>query len=128
MKTIHTKRITTMKTLILNIVVILFAVGYTPSLAQDTPCNCCTEEHKAFDFWIGSWEVTTPDGNSAGTNKITKVEGNCIIRENWISAKSGYTGSSTNFYNSESKQWEQLWIDNAGAHLKLRMEGNVIIE
>ncbi len=52
-----------------------------------------------------------------------------MIRENWISAKAGYTGTSTNFYNQITGQWEQLWIDNTGAHLKLKgnRQGNQMI-
>lgn len=107
-------------------VVILF--GYI-GLPQDESCACCTENHKAFDFWIGKWTVTNPDGTAAGNSLITKSERDCVIRENWVSAKGGYTGTSTNFYNRISGQWEQLWIDNSGVHLKLKGngEGNQMI-
>ena len=43
-----------------------------------------------------------------------------MLMESWSSAKAGYTGTSLNFYNRNTQQWEQLWIDNAGAHLKLK--------
>jgi len=43
-----------------------------------------------------------------------------VIKENWKSAKAGHTGTSTNFFNKETNQCEQLWIDNTGAHLKLK--------
>jgi len=23
--------------------------------AQTTSCNCCTEKHDEFNFWVGSW-------------------------------------------------------------------------
>jgi len=97
--------------------------------AQEESCACCTENHEAFDFWIGTWEVTNPDGTAAGKNTIVKSENNCVMRENWVSAKGGYTGTSTNFYNQNSGQWEQLWIDNTGAHLKLKgnRHGNQMI-
>lgn len=95
---------------------------FTSVSAQNTkPCNCCTEDSKAFDFWIGEWNVTNANnGAAAGTSKISREEGGCVIRENWISASSSYTGTSLNFYNAAEKQWEQLWIDNTGAHLKLK--------
>ncbi|WP_350292403.1 hypothetical protein [uncultured Croceitalea sp.] len=89
-------------------------------LAQTSDCKCCSENHAAFDFWIGSWEVTNKDGSIAGKNTIVKIEGDCVLRENWTSATPGYTGTSLNFYNLKIKQWEQLWIDNSGAHLKLK--------
>ena len=92
-------------------------------------CNCCTEKHAEFDFWIGTWEVTNPDGSAAGKNVIDKIQDNCILRENWTSATPGYTGTSNNFYNIRTKQWEQIWIDNQGGnlHLKGNRKGNQMI-
>ncbi|MGB5497870.1 MAG: hypothetical protein WBM77_02975 [Maribacter sp.] len=100
--------------------VIVFAMTGFMGFAQDESCACCTENHKAFDFWVGTWQVTNPDGSPAGINTIVKSESDCVIRENWTSAKAGYTGTSTNFYNQITGQWEQLWIDNSGDHLKLK--------
>ncbi|MEL6917236.1 MAG: hypothetical protein AAFO99_05840 [Bacteroidota bacterium] len=88
--------------------------------AQDGACACCTANHHAFDFWIGTWEVTKPDGSPAGKNTIEKIENGCILKENWTSASSGYTGTSYNFFNLKTEQWEQTWIDNSGAHLYLK--------
>ncbi|EAQ99961.1 hypothetical protein [Maribacter sp. HTCC2170] len=96
----------------------LLIFGFS-GIAQDS-CNCCSENHKAFDFWIGSWDVVNPDGSAAGKSTIVKSEGDCVVRENWVSAKDGYTGTSTNFYNKVAEEWEQLWVDNSGAHLKLK--------
>jgi len=87
--------------------------------SQSEECKCCTENHKAFDFWVGEWEVTNPDGTLAGKNTIQKIQDNCILQENWQGA-SGNTGTSTNFYNLSTGQWEQLWVDNSGLHLKLK--------
>lgn len=89
------------------------------TLAQTVSCACCTENHKDFDFWVGKWEVTNSDGTKAGTNTIEKTQNNCVLKENWIGS-SGSTGASTNFYNLQTKQWEQLWVDNSGSHLRLR--------
>ena len=97
--------------------------------AQTNSCNCCSEKHSEFDFWEGSWTVTKPDGTPAGANNIDKIQDNCILRENWTSAKGGFTGTSYNFYNSETNQWEQLWLDNQGGtlHLKGNRKGNQMI-
>lgn len=97
----------------------LFICGFT-SFAQADKCACCTEDHKAFDFWLGNWEVTNTDGSTAGKNTIVKEQDGCILKENWTSATPGYTGASSNYYNLNTKQWEQLWIDNSGNHLKLK--------
>lgn len=98
--------------------------------AQSDACACCTDDHTAFDFWVGKWEVTKTDGSAAGKNTIEKIEGSCVLRENWTSANGTYTGTSYNFFNLSTKQWEQLWIDNAGNHLKLkgnRIDNNMIL-
>ncbi|WP_420601630.1 hypothetical protein [Flagellimonas sp.] len=100
--------------------ILIFAFSFLVNAQTDTSCNCCTEEYKAFDFWVGDWEVTNANGDPAGKNKISKEEGGCLIREDWTSASSGFTGTSLNFYNKGTKQWEQLWIDNSGNFLKLK--------
>lgn len=96
--------------------------------SQSEECKCCSENHKAFDFWVGEWKVTNPDGSLAGTNTIKKIQDDCILQENW-SGTSGNTGASINFYNLRTEQWEQLWIDNSGTHLKLKghRSGNKMI-
>ena len=108
-------------------VLIAFLVGFSSS-AQTADCSCCTEEHQAFDFWIGKWNVTDTQGKLVGTNVIEKVQDDCVLRENW-KGTSGATGTSTNFFNSTTKQWEQLWVDNSGSHLKLKgdKKGNQMI-
>lgn len=115
-----------MKQLLLFLILVFSPVYIN---AQNNACNCCTEKHTEFDFWIGNWEVTKPDGTPAGTNVIDKIQDNCILRENWTSATKGYTGTSNNFYNTTTKQWEQLWIDNQGQslHLKGNRVGNQMI-
>lgn len=97
--------------------------------SQNQTCNCCTEKHSEFDFWMGSWTVTNPDGTLAGSNIIDKIQDNCILRENWTSVTPGYTGTSTNFYNATANQWEQVWVDNQGGslHLKGHKAGNQMI-
>jgi hypothetical protein len=103
-----------------------FTVG-----AQNADCRCCSDQHTQFDFWIGNWQVVNPDGSAAGRNVIEKIQGDCVLRENWQSAKGNYTGTSTNFYNSKTEQWEQLWVDNQGGSLHLKgqkKENQMILE
>ncbi|MCX2720539.1 hypothetical protein [Lentiprolixibacter aurantiacus] len=95
----------------------LFSIQF--ALAQEKDCACCTENHSAFDFWIGDWEVFLPDGSVAGYNTIAKIQDKCALQEKWTSAKRDFKGTSYNYYNQTSGQWEQLWIDNAGTQLKL---------
>jgi len=36
------------------------------ALAADPPRDCSGPEYRQFDFWIGKFEVRTPDGEIAG--------------------------------------------------------------
>lgn len=106
----------------MKLLILLFSLMiFNSSLVAQTDdnCKCCTENHAAFDFWIGNWKVINPDGSLAGTNAINKIQDNCILRENWKSAKGNFTGTSFNFYNVKTNKWEQLWIDNQGSSLHL---------
>jgi hypothetical protein len=99
---------------------IVFLLSITTIVAQNAPCACCTEAHSNFDFWIGEWDVTLPNGAKAGENTIVKEQGGCVIKESWTSANGNFTGTSFNYYNTITEQWEQLWLDVAGTILKLK--------
>jgi len=117
-----------MKKVIPILVVVLLFV--TSLEAQNNPCACCTQDHAAFDFWLGKWEVTLPNGNKAGENVIEKIQGDCVLRENWKGANGNFTGTSYNFYNTATGLWEQLWLDTAGTILKLsgkRIDNQMIL-
>jgi hypothetical protein len=103
-----------------NLITITLLIMTLSLNAQTNSCNCCTEKHAEFDFWIGSWNVTNPDGTPAGKNIIEKEQDNCMLRENWTSAVGNFTGTSSNFYNTKTNQWEQIWLDNQGGTLHLK--------
>ena len=101
----------------------------SPILAQSA-CKCCTEQHRQFDFWVGDWEVFTSDGSLLGTNTIEIIQDSCLIRENWSSATSGFTGTSYNYFDSGQSEWMQVWVDNQGTSLLLRggvENGNMVL-
>lgn len=86
--------------------------------AQQPPAQDCSgPEHRAFDFWVGEWEVTS-SGRVAGTNSITLTQQGCILHEHWIGAGGG-TGESFNFYDRTTGKWNQVWISNRGVVLRL---------
>ena len=100
--------------------------------ARVYPCEQIPEFNQ-FDFWLGDWEVRTPDGSLAGHNTISKVQGGCAIQEQWRSA-SGASGTSTSFYIPSRDQWRQIWagsngtlIDMTGGMIdgELSMEGTI---
>ncbi len=87
-----------------------------PLSAQAAP-KCDTPDHRAFDFWVGDWDVTEK-GKPAGTNRVTLEESGCVIHEHWIGT-SGSTGQSFNFFDRQIGRWRQVWIDNGGNPLDL---------
>lgn len=80
---------------------------------------CSADEFRQFDFWIGHWSVqgaNSPVPNAE--NRITREAHGCFVREEYHNGQ-GYTGSSTNWYDRSTGQWNQLWIDNSGLVLRL---------
>ncbi|MEM9931572.1 MAG: hypothetical protein AAF840_17330 [Bacteroidota bacterium] len=88
-------------------------------LGQTPPCPCCTEQHQAFDFWIGEWEVKDTSGTVVGYNTIEQLEAGCLLTEHWRGT-SGATGRSFNYYQPADSTWNQNWMDNAGNPLILK--------
>ncbi|MDX1410277.1 MAG: hypothetical protein R3330_19135, partial [Saprospiraceae bacterium] len=83
-----------------------------------TPCN--TDDYRAFDFWLGQWDVT-PAGMPAPTAKssITSIQGGCAVLEEY-ETQSGFTGISINFYDSTTGKWHQSWMGNGGGAVHLQ--------
>lgn len=75
--------------------------------------SCNQPEYRQFDFWLGEWQVFTPDGKLAGHNIITLDFNKCVLREQY-STPQGYRGESLNTYDKNSNQWHQTWVDNSG--------------
>ena len=96
----------------------LLLAAAAPARAQGPP-GCTAPEHRQFDFWIGSWDVTTPpDGRVAGTNEIVSAHKGCALIENWVGAGGG-SGTSQNFYLPSTGKWYQNWIGAFGQALWL---------
>lgn len=87
-----------------------------PAWSQGAPCT--GEEHRAFDFWEGSWEVRVPDGRLAGHNTIEASLNGCVLHEHYTTPK-GYEGESFNVFDASRGVWHQTWVDNGGALLTL---------
>lgn len=84
--------------------------------AAASPCEA--PEYRQFDFWMGSWEVHTPDGKLAGVNSIEREYDGCILHERYMTDK-GFRGESLNTYDGGRKVWHQTWVDNQGTLLLL---------
>jgi len=88
-------------------------VSDAPASPQAPPPPCASAAYHQFDFWLGEWRVTAPNGQFAGHNSITREEAGCLLLETWTSAN-GTTGQSYNYYNPETGKWRQVWV-SAGA-------------
>lgn len=83
---------------------------------EPPPPPCSAPEHRQFDFWLGEWEVTGADGEPAGTNRIEKVLGGCVLQESWSGQSEG---KSFNIYSEADGRWHQTWVSDRGFHLRL---------
>lgn len=93
------------------------------------PVPCAAPEHRQFDFWLGEWEVTA-NGKLAGTNRITRLYGDCGLREEYTTP-GGYEGTSFNVFDTQRRVWHQTWVDNQGGALLLDgglRDGRMVLE
>lgn len=98
--------------------------------APSTAAPCATPEHRQFDFWVGEWQVRTPEGKVAGTNRIEREYDGCVVHERYTT-KRGYAGESLNTYDATRNVWHQTWVDNEGTLLQLEgalRDGRMILE
>ncbi len=85
-------------------------------IQAQSPCQ--SENHRAFDFWIGTWEVTLANTNQiAGYNHISLEMDSCVIKESWTGTKKS-RGESFNHYEPSIDKWKQKWVDNGGNNLE----------
>jgi hypothetical protein len=107
--------------------VLIFIISLTIAKVN---AACDSPQHKAFDFWLGEWQVTTPTGKVAGTNTIVKEYKDCVLREKY-NTPTGYSGESFNTYDAGRKIWHQTWVDNANTLLLLEgglKDGKMVLE
>lgn len=86
--------------------------------ANANPCDA-DPNYRAFDFWIGEWDVqpTGPNRAPIGSGPSSVIEkqlNGCMIQENWLPPGPSGQGKSFNTYNSVTKQWEQYYVDTRG--------------
>ncbi len=105
-----------------TIVLVLAALGLaSPAVAAPPaapPPACTAPEFRQFDFWLGDWDVFTPDGKPAGTNRVTRELGDCVIHEHWLGA-GGSRGESFNAWDARRGVWHQTWVSDRGGVLLL---------
>jgi hypothetical protein len=85
--------------------------------APPTPAPCAAPEYRAFDFWVGEWDVfANGSSTQVATSSIENMFGGCAIRETWKPLK-GSGGGSFSHYDGERHYWRQAWVDGSGARV-----------
>lgn len=75
------------------------------------PPACRTDPRAhALDFWVGDWEVRTPDGKLAGRSRVEAILGGCVLLESWEGTGGG-SGKSFNLFDRATGRWRQTWVD-----------------
>jgi hypothetical protein len=116
---------------------LLALLAATTAHAADTPAppaapklGCTSAESRAFDFWIGKWDVTDPTGKTVGHSRIESILSGCSISEHW-EGRSGFTGVSYNAWDAKAKAWHQFWVDAQGNVARLQggiAKGSMVLQ
>jgi hypothetical protein len=118
------KRIGVMKktSLLIAMVILAMVESANAQTTKPAPRPCETDaRHRQFDFWVGEWRVTTQQSQFIGDNRIERVEGGCLLQENWTDRR-GETGRSMNFFDAVLGKWRQVWVSPTGGALELTGE------
>ena len=113
-----------MRTLILVFALALAASARAQAQQQQQaqpaprPAPCAAQEFRQFDFWIGQWTVSGPDGKEQGRSRITREAGGCAVGEHWQGA-AGPPGVSINYFDRRDAKWHQHWVGGGGGVLHL---------
>ena len=59
-------------------------------------------------------------GKEVGKNTVEKQYNNCVLQENWISSGKS-RGTRYNYYDTKDNTWNQVWVDNSGFSLVLKV-------
>ncbi len=113
--------------------IIILTISFSNKIYSQTATKkpCSGEKYSQFDFWEGDWNVYDTSGKLIGTNKLVKMQNNCVMQENWASKTSKNKGTSYNYYNKVDDSWNQVWIDNSGFSLVLKgklIDGKMVLK
>ena len=105
-----------MRRILLLAVFLAFLIQPGRAQAADT---CHSAAYHQFDFFVGSWSVTTQAGKKIGTDEVTKEYGGCVIVEKWHDAGDPGGGIGLTGYQIGRKTWHQDFMDDGGFVLSI---------
>jgi hypothetical protein len=102
---------------LLVLAIALLAGNGSTALAQ-APCSSAA--HRAFDFWVGDWDVFEfKDGSGPVAHaRVELILDGCVLREIY-EGTNGLTGQSFSSYDAARGVWHQSWVTNRGQILLL---------
>lgn len=71
--------------------------------------ECAGPPYDQFDFWLGAWH--DPAAAPAEHYAVRRTAGGCAIEEVLTGANGQTQGIGLSGWDSERKQWRQLWAD-----------------
>jgi len=91
----------------------------------EAPAPCSSADARQFDFWLGDWDLSWPAEQTGGeegerqtgTNRITRLFGDCVIEENFATDDGKLSGHSVSVYDERARLWRQTWVDSSGGYL-----------
>jgi ketosteroid isomerase-like protein len=88
------------------------ALLLTLQTLQTTPCT--SPAHRAFDFWIGDWDIVAVGASEPSAHAVVEsILGGCVLRERYEDA-TGLRGESFSSYDPSHGEWQQTWVTNRG--------------
>jgi ketosteroid isomerase-like protein len=93
----------------------------SPHFASPAPqAICASAQHRAFDFWLGDWDVFDFAHPAAPIAHVVidTILGGCVIREDYRD-NGGLEGRSYSVYDTSRGRWHQSWVTNRNGLLLL---------
>ncbi|MEQ7156316.1 hypothetical protein [Brevundimonas aurifodinae] len=100
----------------------LIAALQTAPVAPPAPIDCSDPDHRAFDFWLGDWDVRQTGSEAVVAHSvISSTAGGCAIEEDYRQtvgpggAPLTYHGVSFSVFDARRGEvWRQFYIDSGG--------------
>ncbi len=99
------------------------AFAQTPPAAPPRPPACASADHRAFDFWVGKWDVypTAQPDKLVAHSLIERLYNGCAVRENWMPLGGNDGGSLNSFVGGPvAEGWRQTWVGSGGERVDFK--------
>jgi ketosteroid isomerase-like protein len=108
----------------------LLLLATMPAFAQTAPSPCSAPAYRAFDFWLGDWDVFDDADNSlAARVRITSALNGCALREDY-SGIDGSSGESLSSWDESHHVWRQNWVSGRGSQVSIEgalHDGSIVL-